>query len=364
MAMNMDMENNGIVTSEDKVSDDVVIEEEEKVSENTTSEKKASGKKSSKKGSRRKKKGGKVRSREEDNKKTAQILIAIIVVGVCLLIVSIVGMIGASRNMKQSGTPTDNNVSQTLPNSGNQTVNTPAAGTTAPITQNVQGETPSNADSEEGPVVPQTDAQWLEFFNTAVNKLKNDGPSFTKSKQTATSDIQLSNTLAQAYVSTLKDKFLSDETVKTEVAKGDTAAAVQSVSPDGAAYVSTLTMNDIKSIAYGLDASGNYVIRIEMNDATSPTKSDAYGKIFEFMVVDDVMNTYAPDIGATVARENVALAYSGCYAEATITPDGKVVSYQTYVGAHMILKSAKISVVTTDLDAALVSSTTYSNIVW
>ena len=65
-----------------------------------------------------------------------------------------------------------------------------------------------------------------------------------------------------------------------------------------------------------------------------------------------------------VERSNVELKYSKCSATATITPDGKVVSYETMVNANMILRDAKVKIINTDLDATLYSLTKYYNINW
>lgn len=299
---------------------------------------------------------------------TKAILIAIIAVGVCLLCVSVVGIVGTATRMNRpqtaDGTTAAQAVSADENDAGTPQQDVNAAVDAAPTAAQTQASNENQPQQNANAAVPQTDAEWLALFNNAVNQLKTDGPSFTKSKQTKTEDIQLSNKLAQSYVSVAKDKFLSDETVKTDIAKGDTASAVNAVSPDGASYVSALAVSDIQSLTHTTNADGNFVVRVTMADAVNPEPSGAFGKIFEFMTVDDVMNVYAPDMGATVESANVSVAFSDCYAEAVIAPSGKLVSYQTYVYAHMILKEAKISVVTTDLDATLVSNTSYDNIVW
>lgn len=315
--------------------------------------------------------GGGSGHRQNDNGSTKSILIAILAVGICLLVVSIAGMVGAG--LKQPAVQQTPQETTTASQPQNNDVNTPVVNTTVP--QNVT-ETTTAANTPEQTTVadtpttnadanaPQSDAEWLAFFNTAVNKLKTDGPSMTKSKRTQTADIKLSNGLAQAYVSAAKDKYLSDETVKTPVSKGDVSTAKTVISPDGADFVSTLAMSDIKAISHSTDANGNYVIKIDMPDATNPDKSSAYAKIFQFMLVDDVMDTYAPNMGATVDRSNVFLNYTGCYAQATISPDGKVVNYYTKVNANMVLKDAKVKVVNTDLDVVLYSDTEYTDIKW
>lgn len=307
-------------------------------------------------------------AKNNSDKRAAGLLVAILGVGICLLCVSIVGMVGVSADLNKQVSNETTTASGT-----NQEVIAPVTTTAPSVNDDVQVQNPqtdetttaANTGSENtGSSAPANDSEWLAFFNTAVNKLKTDTPAMKKAKQTKTADIELSNPLGQAYVSSAKDKYLSDEVVETPIAKGDTAAAKANVSPDGAAYVSNLTMSDIKSVSGSVDSSGNYVITIAMNDITNPELSGPYGKIFEFMTVDDVMETYAPNMGATVDRSNVELKFSNCSASATITPDGKVVSYQTTVNANMILKDAKISVITTDLDATLFSETKYTDIAW
>lgn len=329
--------------------------------ETPDAEKKINEKKTKKKKKQKNKNKKKPASPES---KTRAILIAIIAVSACLLCVSIIGMVGAASRAKQPQSAAETTTAAPIAAEGNA-VGTPQQNTAGGTSSATPGQN-ANVSQQPAANVPltQEDAEWLTLFNNAVNQLKTDGPSFTKSKQTKTEDIQLSNRLAQSYVSVAKDKYLSDETVKTDVAKGDTASAVKVVSPDGASYVSALTMSDIQSLTHTTDANGNSVVRITMADVTNPDTGGPFGKIFEFMTVDDVMNVYAPDMGATVDRANVAVSYSGCYAEAVISPSGKLVSYQTSVYAHMILKSAKISIVTTDLDATLISNTSYDNIVW
>ncbi len=342
------------------IDENVNVVEETVVTENT----------SDNTAKKEKKKKAKTYGRKSSESTTIALLVAILAVGLCLLGVSIAGMIGVAddfNNKIEIETTTqataDNNVQQ-----NNPVVNTPVADDTTTAADNTATENTTAAEQNNNNSsqnsAPASDAEWLDFFNNSVNKLKSEAPAMTKSKQTKTADIKLSNPLGDAYIGVAKDKYLSDEVVETPIAKGDKAAAQANISPDGAAYVSMLTMSDIKSITHSTDSSGNYVINIAMNDVSNPDKQSSFGKVFQFMLVDDVMNTYAPNMGATVDRSNVELKYSGCSATATITPDGKVVSYETTVNANMILRDAKVKVINTDLDATLYSVTKYYNIAW
>lgn len=311
--------------------------------------------------------GGNAPKRQNDGGGSKSILIAILAVGICLLVVSIAGMVGAGMKSSPDGNiPVETTTAAQIQAVQTTVPQQQAVQTTVPQQQAVQTTAPQGAENPQGTSTsaPQSDAEWLTFFNTAVNKMKTDGPAMTKSKRTQTADIKLSNTLAQAYVSAAKDQYLSDETVKTPVPKGDVATAKTVISPDGAAFVSNLSMSDIKAISGKTDANGNYVVRIDMPDCTNPDQNSAYARIFEFMLVDDVMDTYAPNMGATVDRANVFLNYSSCYAEATISPDGKVIKYYTKVNANMVLKDAKVKIVNTDLDVVLYSDTEYTDIQW
>lgn len=314
-------------------------------------------------------------SRASADRSVIGLLVAILAVGLCLLCVSVVGMLGVSTSTG-SGTPpvADTTAPQVQTPDANQNQQTtppvqttPENTTVAPV-QTPENTTaaPTNDTTAPAPTNgPQTDAEYLEFFNTALNKLKTDTPALTKEKQVKTTDVQLSNPLGQSVVSLVKERFLSEEVVSTPIAKGDKASAIANISPDGKDFVSTLTMSDIKSITHTTDGSGNYVITVNAPDMTSPDPVNSpYAKVFIFLTIDDVMNTYAPDIGATVDRNNVSLEFKNCSATATITPDGKVVAYETTLNINMILQGAKISVITTDVDATLFSHTVYKDIVW
>ena len=306
-------------------------------------------------------------SRSSVDKSVIGLLIAILAVGLCLLCVSVIGMLGVSSGSGSTQPPVQEQVQQQTPVVDQTQSNTPVINQTENTTAPQNTDTPVDPNggaTSTDPSAPQTDAEWLEFFNNSLNKLKTDGPSLTKEKQVKTTDVQLSNPLGQTYVSIVKDKFLSEDIVTTPIAKGDTAAAIANISPDGKNHVSTLTMEDIKSLSHTTDANGNYVITINALDLTNPDVSGPYGKVFIFLTVDEVMESYAPDIGATVARENVEIVFKNCTATATISPDGKVVAYETTLNINMILKNAKVKVITTDVDASLYSHTEYKNIVW
>lgn len=308
-------------------------------------------------------------SRASADRSVIGLLVAILAVGLCLLCVSVVGMLGVSTGTSDTPPVADTTAPQVVvpENTTAPQIQVPETTTAAPV-QGTENTTAAPADDTTAPAPtngPQTDAEFLEFFNTSLNKLKTDTPALTKEKQVKTTDVQLSNPLGQSVVSLVKEKFLSEEVVATPIAKGDKASAIANISPDGKDYVSTLTMADIKSITHTTDASGNYVITVNAPDMTSPDPVNSpYAKVFIFLTIDDVMNTYAPDIGATVDRNNVSLVFKNCSATATITPDGKVVSYETTLNINMILQGAKISVITTDVDASLLSHTVYKDIVW
>lgn len=229
--------------------------------------------------------------------------------------------------------------------------------TVAPISENTTA-APSHAVK-----VPteMTKEQLLDYFNTNMNNVKEGMPAFERAKLTTVSDIVLSNQVANTLVDFVKGALLSEETEIKNANKGQ--SCVELMSPDGERYVSQLRMEDIKDIT--LTAEGtNYVVTVTLPDAKNPTKdSGAYAKVFNFITVDDVVNTYAPKVSATVERKNIEVKYSGCYAKAVFSPDGKVVSYDTYVTCVMSLIDAtvkKVVTINTDVDITLVSTTNYS----
>lgn len=205
-------------------------------------------------------------------------------------------------------------------------------------------------------------AELLEWFNLSLNNVKEGMPGFKRAKQTTVADISLSNQLANTLVSFVKGMLLSEEVEEKTATKGQ--SCVEIMSPDGERYVSQLSMADVKDISVMAQGTG-YAVTVTLPDAVNPTKDEgAYAKIFNFITVDDVMNTYAPKVGATVARNNVKVTYSGCTAKAVISPDGKIESYNTYVTCVVSLKDATVKkgvTINTDVDFTLVSTTDYTN---
>ena len=205
-------------------------------------------------------------------------------------------------------------------------------------------------------------AELLEWFNLSLNNVKEGMPGFKRAKQTTVADIVLSNQLANTLVSFVKGMLLSEEVEEKTATKGQ--SCVEIMSPDGERYVSQLSMADVKDISVMAQGTG-YAVTVTLPDAVNPTKEEgAYAKIFNFITVNDVVNTYAPKVGATVARNNIKVTYSGCSAKAVIAPDGKVESYSTYVTCVVSLKDATVKkgvTINTDVEFTLVSTTDYTN---
>lgn len=205
----------------------------------------------------------------------------------------------------------------------------------------------------------------LQFFNTSLNRIKTDKIGFKKSKLTSILDLQLSNSVANTLVGFVKSSLLSETADETTVAKGQGGNDV--FSPSGKDYVSKLTMNDLSSIK--CEKSGDlYIISLGVKGETNPTwDGSIMSRGFDFMTVDDVVNIYAPKVGATVAREDIEVVFSDCTAKLTVTADGQVQSYTTYVKGVMNMYNASIKkgvTIKTDMAITLASTTDYTDFVY
>ena len=204
----------------------------------------------------------------------------------------------------------------------------------------------------------------VNYFNTSANKIKTGKPSFTKEEQSGVNDIVLSNSLANSLVGVVKGALLDEDLITTPVAKGQDCNAI--VSPEGQSYVSTVSAAEIADITIQPAGSG-YTMTVTMPEATNPEDSGAYGKIFQFVSVDDVVNDYAPEVGATVARENISIRYSGCTATLTVDANGNPTEYATHVSCVITLKDASIKkgiTINTDVDLTLATDTRLSGFGW
>lgn len=224
----------------------------------------------------------------------------------------------------------------------------PAAETT---TAKPENKTPDSMNAEE----------LVSFFNASLNAVKRDKVGFKKSKLTSILDLQLSNSVANSLVSLVKSVLLSDTADETAVNRGESSDGV--MSPSGKSFVSELSASDCSSVKCTADGD-KYIITVSVADATNPDENSVYAKIFDFITVDDVVNIYAPKVGATVARENIEVTFSGCWAKLTTDASGRVYAYETYVKGCMNMKDASVKkgvTIKTDVAVTLGSTTDYSD---
>ena len=239
----------------------------------------------------------------------------------------------------------------------------PATDTTAP---QPSSEAPSETTTEAKKTPDQmSNDELLQFFNASLNRVKTDKIGFKKSKLTSILDLQLSNSVANTLVGFVKSSLLSETADETTVAKGQGGNDV--FSPSGKDYVSKLTMNDLTSIK--CEKSGDlYIISLGVKGETNPTwDGSIMSRGFDFMTVDDVVNIYAPKVGATVAREDIEVVFSDCTAKLTVTADGQVQAYTTYVKGVMNMYNASIKkgvTIKTDMAITLASTTDYTDFVY
>lgn len=254
--------------------------------------------------------------------------------------------------------------------------NTPAP-TNAPAADNGAGNNQSGNNgagtpNEETPSAsPASDPleyskeELVNYFNTCVNKIKTDKPGFTRVEEVTADDIVLSNSLGNRLVPLVKDMILPSEATTDTVNKGQDCTALVSVKNQS--YVSHLTAADIQDITIRQEGSG-YTITVTMPDAASPApNSSVYDKIFDYLTIDDIMTTYVPKVGATVDRNNVSTAFTGCTATVTVDSEGRPTHFVTDVSCRVSIKQGSITIgftVTSDMDATIKVNTSYKDFAW
>ncbi len=199
----------------------------------------------------------------------------------------------------------------------------------------------------------------LDFFNSSLNALKTNKVGLTRSKLTTMQDLKLSNSLANSLVSLVKGMLFSDETEYASAAKGQSNNDV--LSPTGQTFASALTLNDVKNISVQKNGS-NYVITVVGVDCDNPTSASPCAKVFDYLTLDDVMNIYVPEVGATVAREDVSVSFKNSSAVLTVSADGVVSGYETHTYNYLTMKNASIKkgvTISTDLDVTLYTVTKF-----
>lgn len=224
--------------------------------------------------------------------------------------------------------------------------------TTAPEPATEVQKTPDQMSNEE----------LLTFFNDSLNRIKTDKVGFRKNKLTSILDLQLSNSAANTLVGIVKNSLLSETGDEASVGKGQDGTGV--FSPSGKSYVSTLKPEDLTSISCRKEGE-SYVISLGVKGETNPgLEGSIMSRGFDFITIQDVVDIYAPKVGATVARENIEVVFSDCTATLTVKADGTVEHYKTYVQGVMNMYDAsikKVITISTDLAVKLASTTEYTD---
>lgn len=240
------------------------------------------------------------------------------------------------------------------PASAAPTANNSAAPSAPASSQNAAPVSPLNYSKEE----------LLTYFNNCVNKIKADKPGFTREEQSGVDDIVLSNSVANSLVGFVKGMLLSEDLITDKSAKGANCDALVPV--EGTSYSSKLTISDIENITVKQEGDG-YTMVLTMPPAANPDMNSSYGKIFDFVTIDDVATEYAPEVGATVAKEDISTAFSGCTATLTVDGQGRPTHYETNVSCKISLKNGtikKVITITSDVDFSLVTKTVFKDFVW
>lgn len=320
--------------------------------------------------------------------KTKKHLIASVALVLCAaMMLSLAGCFTITVEMPSNGTPADEGQYNDYVQSNDETQPQdiipdtaptdavtepqPAEVTNAPASTPAATEAPAAApDTPTQPAATKstpdtlTGQALLTYFNDAINTVKAQKAGFRKSKLTTIKDLQLSNSAANTLVGFVKGALLSETEDITNVKKGQSSDSV--MSPSGKSYASALTMNDIKNISAAKSGSG-YVITVNLKDEQNPTSNGPFSRCMDYMTVDDVENTYAPKVGATVSRSNIAVKLTNSYAKLTVDANGKVTAYETLVNGILTMKDAsikKVVTINTDLDITLSSTTKYTNFVF
>ena len=265
-------------------------------------------------------------------------------------------------------------VVETLPQAESTTLPPVVENTTqAPVIENTT-QAPVVENTTQAPVVEtttqpaqktpdtMTNQELLDFFNSSVNALKTNNVGITRSKLTTMQDLVLSNSLANSLVGLVKGMLFSDETEYASSAKGQSNNDI--LPPSGQSFASALTLNDIKNISVQKNGN-NYVITVVGVDCVNPTTASPCAKVFDYLTIDDVMNTYVPKVGATVAREDVSVSFKNSSAVLTVSADGVVSAYETLTYNYLTMKNASIKkgvTISTDLDVTLYTVTKFYDI--
>lgn len=246
---------------------------------------------------------------------------------------------------------TDDSVPADAPETGGETVD--SVDNTANTASGTNTTTKSNTTTAKASDMPQSKSEVLEFYRSAVNKIKNNAAAgYTKKEWQALPVLNI-GTLGNILNSFI-DRFMTTESDAEEqiAAKG---------SSDAKNRFPQCTLNDLSKIASATctGSGSNYKITIIMVDEKNPTKSKNFlGQITNSILYEEDIRTEvdgltflgAPLVGSGYTFD---ITYKAFKITAVITKDGKFVSLDHFAEVPIKANAKVAKIYTLDGDAIL-----------
>ena len=241
------------------------------------------------------------------------------------------------------------------------------AASEADITTEAATETTTEA-ATEGDAPPAnlntlSQAEQLEYFNKAVNRVRTERPGYSRTEQLKIESMNFTGVVraVQGIINNIASNLMPGDLKSNTMAKGQNNQ--ENWMSEGA-NASSLRTQDITSINSRKDGD-NWVIEVRIRDSVNPNKTDSsIARIAAIQTREEILKAIT-DEGPIDADPNKAtVRYHGGYARVTVNAEGQVIAGANGFDVTAEANDVKITFISTNATFAQTSRWTYSNFNW
>ncbi len=205
-------------------------------------------------------------------------------------------------------------------------------------------EEPSQPVTEKPDQAPSTKAEILDFYKSAVARVKNNGEAgYSKKEWQTVGNLNVTGIgmVDNAIADTVSGYVTGEEDAEVQVfPKG---------SDEAGNHFPPFTLTDYSKVASAAcaEANGNYRITIIMQDEDTPSAGSFLQEVTDSVLLwEDVEKEIITNVGIVKDFSDVHIIYRGFKIEAEITPDGRFVTLDQTAHVDIRIGSAKVLIAT------------------
>jgi len=209
-------------------------------------------------------------------------------------------------------------------------------------------------------------AEQLEYFNRAVNRVRTERPGYTRTEQLKIQDLNFTGVvkIIQPVVNRVVANLMPGDLKTKTIAKG-----ANNQNDDGFmsknANASDLREQDINSIK-STKSGDNWKIEVRVKNATNPAKGtgSTVARISDMQTREEILDSIMAEGPISANYNNANVTYQAVYANITVDAEGRVIEASNGFDVTGDAKEVKIAGIKSNVTFLQISRWTYSSFKW